>query len=59
MTTTFTGTMHSWHSGPGRHRPRTSAIRPQRFTTLFQVEFRKLLDNRSGKAILGIGSPCR
>ncbi len=47
MTTTFTGTAPVAQL-------RTGAIRPQRFTRLFQVEFRKLLDNRSGKAILGI-----
>jgi len=32
-----------------------SAIRPQRLFTLLTVEFRKLIDTRSGKAVLGIG----
>lgn len=32
-----------------------SAIRPQRMLTLFVVEFRKLTDTRSGKALLGMG----
>jgi len=30
-------------------------IRPQRLFTLLTVEFRKLIDTRSGKAVLGIG----
>ena len=30
-------------------------IRPQRLSTLLRVELRKLVDTRSGKAILGIG----
>ncbi|MET0865668.1 MAG: ABC transporter permease [Nakamurella sp.] len=32
-----------------------STIRPQRLFTLLTVEFRKLIDTRSGKAVLGIG----
>lgn len=32
-----------------------TAIRPQRLFTLLIVEFRKLIDTRSGKAVLGIG----
>ena len=37
--------------------PRTdtrSAIRPQRFTTLLSVELRKLVDTRTGKALVGL-----
>ncbi|MEP6561548.1 MAG: ABC transporter permease, partial [Nakamurella sp.] len=32
-----------------------SRIRPQRLSTLLTVEFRKLTDTRSGKAVLAIG----
>lgn len=54
MTSTFTGTVETVDPAPVARPQHTSAIRPQRFTRLFQVEFRKLVDNRSGKAILGI-----
>ncbi|MEP6563235.1 MAG: ABC transporter permease, partial [Nakamurella sp.] len=32
-----------------------AAVRPQRLSTLLTVELRKLIDTRSGKAVLGIG----
>jgi ABC-type transport system involved in multi-copper enzyme maturation permease subunit len=45
----------SSHATPPTPTTAATAIRPQRLSTVFLVELRKLTDTRSGKAIVGIG----
>ena len=53
--TVMSTALTSSHATPPTPTTAATAIRPQRLSTVFLVELRKLIDTRSGKAIVGIG----
>ena len=53
--TVMSTALTSSHATPPTPTTAATAIRPQRLSTVFLVELRKLTDTRSGKAIVGIG----